>query len=173
MAPSVATSEGGGLAVFDAFEEIWLVDFEFGAPAGERPAPVCMVAREFRTGRIVRIWQDELARIEGPPFRMDPDVLYVAYYASAELGFHLALGWTMPARILDLYIEFQNQTNGLEVEAGRSLLGTLVHYGLPCVEVEDKESMRTLALRGGRTRTESSLICWTTAKAMSTPLRGC
>ncbi len=135
--------------MFNAFEEIWLVDFEFSAPAGERPAPVCMVAREFRTGRIVRIWQDELARIEGPPFRMEPDVLYVAYYASAELGCHLAPGWTMPARILDLCIEFQNQTNGLEVEAGRSLLGALLHYGLPCVEVEHKESMRTLALRGG------------------------
>jgi hypothetical protein len=38
----------------DDFEELWCVDFEFRAPAGERPDPVCLVARELRTGRVVR-----------------------------------------------------------------------------------------------------------------------
>ena len=35
----------------DTFREVWLVDFEFNALAGERPTPICMVARELRTGR--------------------------------------------------------------------------------------------------------------------------
>ena len=35
------------------YREVWLVDFEFRAPDGERPEPVCMVARERRTGRTI------------------------------------------------------------------------------------------------------------------------
>ena len=34
--------------------------FEFSAPPGERPDPVCLVAREFRSGRTLRLWQDDL-----------------------------------------------------------------------------------------------------------------
>ena len=47
-------------ASLDTFKEVWLVDFEFNAPAGERPSPICMVAREWRTGRTLRLGQDEL-----------------------------------------------------------------------------------------------------------------
>jgi DNA polymerase-1 len=58
--------------------EIWAVDFEFQALDGERPEPVCMVARELRTQRLVRCWRDELLQV--PPFRTDPEALFVAYY---------------------------------------------------------------------------------------------
>ena len=37
----------------------------------------------------------------------------VAYYASAEIGCHLALGWPVPQRVLDLFTEFRNHTNGV------------------------------------------------------------
>ncbi len=32
------------------YREVWAMDFEFRAPDGERPEPVCMVARELRGG---------------------------------------------------------------------------------------------------------------------------
>ena len=38
------------------FREIWCADFEFHVPAGERPLPLCLVARELRSGRLVRLW---------------------------------------------------------------------------------------------------------------------
>ena len=76
----------------DAYREIWLVDFEFSAPPGERPDPVCLVAREFRSGRTLRLWQDDLRGRREPPYPIGPDCLFVAYFASAELGCHLALG---------------------------------------------------------------------------------
>jgi DNA polymerase I len=38
--------------------------------------------------------------------------LFVAYYASAELGCFKALGWPMPVRILDLFVEFRCHLNG-------------------------------------------------------------
>ena len=93
------------------YREVWLVDFEFSAPPGERPRPICLVAREFHSGRILRVWLDGIEHPE-LPFDFGADVLYVAYYASAELGCHLALGWPMPARVLDLFTEFRCVTNG-------------------------------------------------------------
>ncbi len=72
----------------------------------------------------------------------------VAYYATAELGCHLALDWPLPANVLDLYVEFRNLTNGLGPPAGNSLLGALVFFGLDSMSAVEKESMRALALRG-------------------------
>ena len=40
----------------ERFNSIWLVDFEFKSDAGERPVPVCMVAREVRSGRLIRLF---------------------------------------------------------------------------------------------------------------------
>jgi hypothetical protein len=131
----------------DAFNEIWLVDFEFSAPDGERPRPLCFVAKEARTGRAIREWLDDApAR---PPFAIGPDSLFVSYYASAELGCFLALNWPMPARILDLYAEFRCLTSGRTVPCGHGLLGALSYHGLDGLRTIEKESMRLLALRGG------------------------
>ena len=84
------------------FREIWLVDFEFSAPPGERPTVVFLVARELDSGHTLRVWQDELAGLSEPPYDCGPESLVVAYYASAEMGCHLALGWRLPENLLDL-----------------------------------------------------------------------
>jgi hypothetical protein len=131
-----------------AFREVWLFDFEFGSRPGGRPEPRCLVAREFRSGRVVRVWLDGAAP-PGPPYPTGPDVLFVAYYASAELGCHLALGWPLPDRVLDLYAEFRCRTNGLSLPHGAGLLGALAHFGLPAMAGAEKDGMRDLALRGG------------------------
>ena len=114
---------------------------------GERPNPVCMVAHEFRSGRRFRLWWDQFGRL--PPYAAGPDVLFVAYYASAELGCYRVLGWPMPERILDLFVEFRVRTNGLSTAAGNSLLGALAHFGLDSIGSIEKEDMRALVLRGG------------------------
>jgi DNA polymerase family A len=133
--------------MFDDFPEIWIADFEFIADRGERPDPVCLVAWELRSGRELRLWRDQLGST--PPYPTDASSLFVAYYASAELGCHLALGWPIPARILDLFAEFRNRTNGLETPAGAGLLGALLHFGLDSMAAAAKDSMRALVLRGG------------------------
>jgi hypothetical protein len=125
-----------------------LVDFEFTAPNGCRPTPLCLVAREFRSGRVVRLWlAGDTPRL--PPHSTGPDSLFVAYYASAELGCHLALDWPVPERILDLCAEFKCRTSGLEVPNGKGLLGALTFYGLDGLAAAEKETMRELAMRGG------------------------
>ena len=83
------------------------------------------------------------------PTRSAPTSLFVAYFASAELGCHLALGWPLPARVLDLYVEFRNRANGLSPPNGFGLLGALAWHGLDAMDAAEKESMRELAIRGG------------------------
>jgi DNA polymerase-1 len=129
------------------YREIWLVDFEFMTGPGTRPDPVCLVAHEIRTGRTIRLWRNQFGPV--PPYAIDPSALFIAYYASAEIGCHLALGWPKPARILDLFTEFRCIANGLSPPAGYGLMGALAAYGLDGVGTVEKEEMRALVLRGG------------------------
>ena len=109
--------------------------------------PVCLVAWELRSGRKLRLWSDEFGAT--PPYPTGPDALFVAYYASAEVGCHLALGWPVPERVLDLFTEFRNHTNGIPTVSGAGLLGALAHYGLDSIGAVEKDEMRDLILRGG------------------------
>ena len=131
------------------FGEVWAVDFEYAAPDGEPPVPLCMVARRIEDGRTLRLWRHELGVMRAAPFACDANALLVAYYASAELSCFLELGWPLPVNVLDLYVEFRNVTNGLPTPCGSGLLGALAYYGLDGLGAADKESMRALALRGG------------------------
>jgi DNA polymerase I len=131
------------------YSEIWAVDFEFTVPDGGRPSPVCMVALELRSGRCIRLWQDQLDALSEAPFDTGDNSLFVAYYASAEIGCFLALNWPVPTRILDLFTEFRALTNGDTVVAGNGLLGALAHYGFPALAAAEKETMRDLIISGG------------------------
>lgn len=129
------------------FPEVWAVDFEFFASDGNRPAPICCVAMELRSGRVVRRWGDEMQQ----PIDMCPDALVLAYFASAEMSCYLVLGWPLPAHVLDLYAEFRVLTNGREFEAGnhgRSLLAALAYFGLSHLDPDVKANWRSRILAG-------------------------
>ena len=129
------------------FKEVWAVDFEYDAKQGENPDPVCLVAWELCSGRKIKVWRDDFG--DFPPYPTGPDALIVAYYASAELGCHLALRWPVPERVLDLFTEFRNLTNGLPTANGAGLLGALAYFGLDSIGAVEKDDMRALVLRGG------------------------
>lgn len=131
------------------FKETWLADFEFTQHTGDNPSPVCMVAQEFGSGRVIRCFQDELIKMSRAPFRTDPEALFVSYYAPAEISCFLALGWPVPERILDLFAEFRNMTNGVQLPHGKTLLAAMAHFGLNCIDAVEKDEMRQLAIRGG------------------------
>jgi DNA polymerase I len=123
------------------FDEIWMVDFEFEALPGERPKPVCLVALEFKSERIVRQFCDDgFSRL--PPYATDADALFIAFYAPAELGCQLALEWPQPARVLDLHVEFRNRTNGIPTKPGAGLIGALAYFGLDTLNVVEKKEMQ-------------------------------
>lgn len=131
------------------FQVVWLVDFEYQQAGGESPRPICMVARELNSGQLVRIFNNEATSFVSPPFSLGKDTLFVSYYAAAEMSCFIALGWTCPTNLLDLFAEFRCLTNGMQLPHGKGLLGALAYYGLDCMEAVTKTSMRGLALRGG------------------------
>jgi hypothetical protein len=129
------------------FEQVWALDFEFVSKPGTRPAPVCMVARELGSNQLLRLWRDELTL--RPPFRVDARTLFVGFFASAEWSCFLELGWPLPERVLDLFVEFRAETNGRHLPAGRGLLGALSYHGIPAITADEKHDMRELVLGGG------------------------
>jgi hypothetical protein len=122
------------------FREIVLADFEFEIGPGERPVPVCLVAHELISGRKFRIFEGQFGA--APPYATGPDVLFVAYYASAEFGCYRVLNWPMPERILDLFTEFRDRTNGLPTLAGNGLLGALAYFGLDGMGATEKHELQ-------------------------------
>jgi DNA polymerase I len=118
------------------FAEVWVVDFKFGAEPGENPIPACLVAWELCSGRKLRRLNTEFGA--EPPYSTGPNSLFVAYQAISEISCHLALGWPTPKRVLDLFTEFRNHTNGAPPLNGTSLLGALSYFGLhPAGSVQD------------------------------------
>ena len=107
--------------------------------------PICMVAKEVRSQRTLRIWKDELHRLKAPPYPISERSLFVAYYASSEILCHMTLRWPVPKMVLDLFTEFRNLTNGLPVLYGNGLLGALESFGLKGLPGREKEIMRQLA----------------------------
>jgi hypothetical protein len=143
--------------VLTSYREIVFVDFEFESRQGERPVPICMVSWELRSGRRFRIWLDQFGPT--PPHATGPDVLFVAYYASAELGCYRVLGWRMPERILDLFAEFRDRTNGLTTPACAGLLGALTYFGLDAMGATEKKDLQQAIGNGSwRGRHESAAI---------------
>lgn len=140
----------------DSFKEIWCIDFEFITPDGGLPKPVCLVGIEYRSGKVIRLWDNEISQLQEPPYGIGKDSLFVAYYLSAEMGCHLVQGWQLPYNVIDFYAEFKNKTNNLDLpcyygqkkKSGRSLIDALRYYGLNTIGEESKEEMRNLILGG-------------------------
>lgn len=136
-------------AALDRFREVWALDFEYIALPGERPDPVCMVGRELRTGRELRVWDGELRG--ACPVPSGDDVVIIAYFAPAELTCYRALGWPYPANVIDLYAEWRTFTNGRRNALGTggdSLLAALAHFDLSHMSTEEKSGWRDRILAG-------------------------
>jgi hypothetical protein len=151
------------------FGEVWLEDTEFGSESGEPPKPRCSVAQEFRSKRIVRQWWH--GPNTPPPFELREDTLYVAYFASAEIGYYLECGWPLPKRILDPYVEFRNLYNCLPtyveqkvcLEDGKkigrnSLHGATIQLGLPTIGVGERPEVLDLIKHDEHSREEKQVI---------------
>lgn len=136
------------------FREIWVVDFEYAAPDGETPKPHCMVAREVLSDRTRWMVDDDLRNADGPRFATDAHALVVCFYAPAEWSCFLALGWALPANVLDLYVEFRALTNGRTTPCGNGLLGAMAYFDIAGIAEATKDSMRDLAIRGPSTDRE-------------------
>jgi DNA polymerase-1 len=138
--------------IFDLpYPEIWAEDTEYypgrglgnGGVEGDPITPLCRVAIELRSGRIVRQWQDELG-----PFSPYPrDALMFSYSLPAEFGFHLRKGWSEPAHAVDALVEFRHHTND-GISRGRGLGDALRFFGLDSLDLAHKDTMRERIMQG-------------------------
>lgn len=98
-------------------------EFEFGGRDGNLPRPVCMAAKELRSGKIWRLWRDEFG---GPPFPIGVDTLFVSFTASAELGcFKVLAGQVRSFAALAVMVELGYQvfkTHKREVVLSNTML---------------------------------------------------
>jgi hypothetical protein len=165
------------------FEELWVVDTEYypgpglanGGRHGDAPTPLCLVALEMRSGRIVRLWQDQFGPF--PPYRLDASALVMGYMLSAEFGSHIALGWGRPACALDPYIEFRHHVNnGAARAADREkgffgLDGALRYFHENGIDTAHKTEMRDRILQGppfnAGERTQTLEYCKDDARALA------
>jgi DNA polymerase-1 len=144
------------------YREVWAVDTEYisGTPVpngdpipnGEPVVPVCLVAQELHSGRVIKLALNHEGQEAANPLPSGADVLHLVYTATAEMGFYLAMGWALPLNVLDLWVERRNLTNGLldgmfEL-IDTSLVGTCADYGLVHTAAERKELMRSRILQG-------------------------
>jgi DNA polymerase-1 len=128
------------------YEQIWLVDFEFISKPGEHPDVVCLAACELRSGQNIKLWRDQLGA--EPPYRTDAGALFVCFAATAECSCHLAQGWPLPEKILDLSPVFRCIVNGRVAPEGKGLLGALAYYGLESIGTKRKDAMRDRIIEG-------------------------
>src|SRR4051794_35116250 len=90
----------------EGFQDVWCVTCNAVQSSGEPPQPVSLVARECLSGRLLHLSQDQLQQ-PAPPWGLGSEALVVLYGAPAVLGCFLALGWSLPNRVLDLHAEFR------------------------------------------------------------------
>ena len=136
-----------------AIECIWICDTEFYGANGDLPVPVCVVFYNPITGQMIRVWLQPGERPQCP-IPLDNSTLFIAFAAQAELMTFLQLGWDMPRRILDLFIEYRHLNNEFyrlqEMKAQKAfgLLAAASHYGIHLESESYKQEMRDLILRG-------------------------
>src|SRR5262249_37356499 len=142
------------------FKEIWAVDTEFypgsglanGGVEGDPSTPLCLAAAEMRSGRFIRLRQNELGPF--PPYRLHSDALIIGYMPAAEFGFHIACGWGEPACALDAYIEFRHYVNDGAVKSGDrdkgffGIGGALRYFCEDDIDLVRKDEMRDRILQG-------------------------
>lgn len=137
---------------------IWMADTEFYGADGDVPHPVCSVFLNPVTGQTIKQFYEVESPYPPCPVDLGKSTLFIAFAAQAELMTFIQLGWGMPQRILDLFIEWRHLNNEeFRLKAMKSvrehpgpfsLLGACSHFGIRVQSSDNKDEMRDLILRG-------------------------
>ena len=97
----------------ETFSTVVVLDFEYEVGAGALPKPLCMVAEVLDEHllpiRTLRLWRDQLGPT--PPFNLDPNTLFVAYSAWADMTCFQVLDWKFPPFIFDQHTAYLAASN--------------------------------------------------------------
>jgi DNA polymerase-1 len=129
--------------------ELIAIDTEYVSRPGEHVIPVCVCAKSLFTGNMWRVWHHSGSR---SPFNTNPEIVYIAYSATAEWSYFLSCGWDLPRSIVDLYPERSLEINGRREPDGtrpsRKLLGAMEAHGIRTRDEVSKDLNIQLILRG-------------------------
>jgi hypothetical protein len=154
MTPAVMDA----LAYFGLTRPIFL-DFEYFAPAGCNPRPICVAWICPTTGESGTRWLwDEP---QPCPFSMSAGTVLLSYNIAAEVSCFLALGWPRPTNVIDLWLEYGQVCNVWPIEAPawkqrkapvkkprKGLLDAMRAYGLEATPSNVKAHFQTRAQEG-------------------------
>ena len=130
-------------------QDIVVLDTEYVSRPGEHVIPVCVCAESLVTGKTWRMFYREGSK---SPFKTGPEIVYIAYSATAEWSFFLACGWDLPRSIIDLYAERRLEINGRKGPDGKKLssklLGAMESHGIGTRDQVAKDLNVALILRG-------------------------
>jgi hypothetical protein len=133
------------------FVSVIVCDFEYEAPAGDLPIPLCMVAYvlddKLQHVRTIRLWRGEFGT--APSFDIGPDTLFVAYSAWAEMTCFHVLGWKFPVHVFDQHTAYlaasnillPNNPDEVKKKPRKRLSDACRAYGLEGWEHIDKEDI--------------------------------
>ena len=161
------------------FAEIWVVDIEFYPGQGlaqwrqgRRPGHAALPRRlEMRSGRIVRIWQDEFGPF--PPYRLDASALFVALHAHRRVRrSHRASGANrLRASMLMSSFGTTPTTAASRAAIARKgfygLGGALRYFGENGIDTAHKTDMRDRIMQGPPFSADERERSWTIAKTTS------
>lgn len=134
----------------ELFDNIPVCDFEFQHDDGERPVPSAMCYRDLITGKVCQFRREELLAMKQAPFPVGGRSLFVCHAATAEMSCFIALGWKIPERIYDTYVEEKNIRMGLPTAGlGMGLVDCMTGYGLKTRNKATKQKFQTMGATGG------------------------
>lgn len=100
------------------FASIWCIVAAVNTRPGERIEPTAIAAMDLAAAAEIQIGIPKLLGVRRPPYPTGPQTLIVTIDAYLLTGCHLALGWRMPERIIDLMVECRN-----ERQSSRAMVG--------------------------------------------------
>lgn len=135
------------------FASVWIVIFTVSRRPGEVVSPVALAAQDASSGNLIEIGVPRLLSVRHAPYPTGPQALLVTVDAALVVACHLALGWRVPERILDLMVEHRNASGEEPAKLVGGAAGASLRYGLSATSAlttgRSPEQMRLrLALAG-------------------------
>ena len=148
MNPALSRQVRRAVKVVCRWRAAWVVDFEFSRDPNGRPDPICLAAYNLLSGETIVLWRDQMGAV--PPYDIGEDAVFICYSGQeAELACHLALGWALPANVIDLIVCYRMAINGRGGNQRIGLLDAMLRLGLtPQVSPEEKKRAQQRCIQG-------------------------
>jgi len=104
------------------FSDIWCVAIVCSQDHGERPVPLCIIAKEINSGRFL---QPKLKSSDKVFFGNNENSLVVSFKAAELINCFKSLGWPVPVNLVDLYAEYRCLQNGKPLANVHNLNGVM------------------------------------------------